>query len=102
MYARLVILTAREGPFGEGGAAIFRVTKLSWPETRHGFLAMLKEDRSSRYTLNWFAFFACAAEDRKTASVLFRKIGDDYVSEVWSNHANYEHYRAWAKMPSGG
>lgn len=44
-------------------------------------------------TLNYFAFYACLAQDWKTAHELFGKIGDRWDKEVWTYERRYQLWR---------
>jgi hypothetical protein len=82
--------------FSENGAAFFRESDLSWSIVRDGERDIIKRYPDSNLDRNLFAFFACAAGDKKTARDLFDQIGDDFSVKVWGNRVVYEHSRRWA------
>jgi hypothetical protein len=75
---------------------VFKESKIQWPLVRKGFLQARARYPRSQLLLNQFAFMAYLAQDRETASALFKGIGFDAKMEVWNTMEAFEQARIWA------
>jgi len=92
MYARLYERASRE----QFAQALFEESGARWPQMKQGF-----DDLLSRYpdpaNVNRYAYFACMAQDRPTATALLAKIGDAVDAGQWGDAGlrNYEACKRW-------
>jgi hypothetical protein len=90
LYAR--IAWSKNFLFGN----IFRESRIRWPRMREGFDDILGQYPHSLWNLNNYAFFACKARDRDTATRLFEKIGEDFDYDVWHSQNQFAAAKRWA------
>jgi hypothetical protein len=89
-YARVV--NAMRGYYQN----IFRETKVSWPQTRDGFILMRQRYPDSLEVLSAYCQLACLADDRVVARELFDGLGGRMVPDVWHDRKNFLKCRSWA------
>jgi hypothetical protein len=96
LYVQIASLLSEESDFGWLGSDLFRKSALDWKRFKRGEDAIAKRYPDSKIDANYYAFFACAAGDKKTARERFRKLGDEYSPLVWGNRVIFERARRWA------
>jgi len=96
IVARLVASLLTDQEFGPHGEEIFQMTDISWPLVRDGYRDVVKRSPDSKLDLNYFAFLACAAGDKKTAREIFARIGAYNSSIVWGDRSTFLRCRRWA------
>jgi hypothetical protein len=78
----------------------FKEPGVSWEKVKQGFFDLEKQYPDSPWNLNWFCRLACAAGDKKTAQILFTRIGSRPYIEAWgvpnSAKARFESMKQWA------
>jgi hypothetical protein len=81
------------------GSSLFNDSLLSYPRMKKGFLAARARYPDNTWDLNSFCYFASIAGDHDTAVDLFKRIGDNYVEDVWGSRNDFEY---WKAKVSGG
>ena len=76
------------------GPSLFDDSLLSYPRMKKGFLAACARYPGNTWDLNSFCYFASIAGDHDTAVDLFKRIGDNYVEDVWGSRNDFEYWKA--------
>jgi hypothetical protein len=67
-----------------------------WKKMKGGFEDLMARYPESDRNLHAFARWSWAAGDKATAASIFRKLGDDWYSDIWGNRDRYDFARKWA------
>ncbi len=67
-----------------------------WQKMKQGFRDLMERYPKSDRNLQAFARYAWAANDKATAAEIFKKLGDDWYSDIWGNRDRFEYARKWA------
>jgi hypothetical protein len=78
-----ILCSCQESEFGH----------FSWPRLQKGFSALEKQYGTSMLTVNSFALMASKSADWVAADPAFKRIGDNWNEELWSNEAWFQQNR---------
>lgn len=73
----------------------FKNTSISYKRMQRGFETSLKRYPNYTWEMNSYCYFACIADDRKTAEKLFRKINGQWEKDIWWNENNFKQWEQW-------
>ena len=74
---------------------VFDKSGLSYPMLVKAFAARAASVGVTNYDLNVMMFYAVTAQDKKTAALLTKKIGDRWQTGVWSEKTYYDAAVSW-------
>jgi len=67
-----------------------------WNLFKEGFEEIERKYPDSIWNLSNYCRFACQADDKETAKVLFKRLNGLYWAEAWPSRASYDTYLKWA------
>ena len=72
---------------------IFEDFRFTWEKTRQGFRDFEKKYPQARDHFDRYCYLACLSGDRKTADMLFQRIGDGYRVNQWGYQGRYRRWQ---------
>lgn len=75
---------------------LFTKTRADWKKMKPGFDDIVKQ-YPSEWNLNNYAWFACLARDRPTLELVFKQIGDNIDTTLWTRPERLNRCRNFAK-----
>lgn len=78
------------------GNGVIDAKEMDWPRIKRGAQVLETQYKTTKSTLNQYAFMAYQYRDLETAAPLFATIGDNWGTAVWKQKANYDRARRWA------
>jgi hypothetical protein len=70
--------------------------RMSWPRLQKGYALLEKQYGTSLTNLNWLALMATKNNDSVVADAAFKRIGDNWDEDTWSNEAFFNQNKAIA------
>ena len=71
---------------------------MSWARIRRGYAAIERLYGTNNFEKNAYAYIAVQAGDRETARSAFKKIGENWNSDVWGSRALFERDRLYSNL----
>ena len=91
IYPRIICSLVKNYP-----EELFTETLVLWPKMKAGFEKMLRDYPESNWILNNYCRYACLAGDRATAKELFGRIGENRLSQCWTEK-EFVKWKLWSR-----
>lgn len=97
IYYKVVMAVARSSEGEVRRGSFFTQAGLSWERFRRGLAETESIYGVSAHETNRACLMAAAVRDKELARALFKRIGDNWDTNVWSGQEEFESYRSWAR-----